>query len=40
MKEENDLLNQANKDKRITIHKGLKPKLIDIENNLVINNKE
>ena len=34
MKEENNLLNQTNKDKRITIHKGRKPKLIDIENNL------
>ena len=35
MKEEDNLLNQTNKDKRITLHKGRKPKLIDIENNLV-----
>ena len=35
MKEEDNLLNQPNKDKRITSHKGSKPKLIDIENNLV-----
>ena len=36
MKEENDLINKTNNDKRITIHKGLIQKLIVIENNLVL----
>ena len=35
MNQKDNLLNQTNKDKRISIYKGCKPKLIDIENNLV-----